>query len=122
MTQKVPLTDLERIDRTILNSLAALFAEPDFDNDSGEVRFLDQDDRCVWLGLFPTDEEGHSIGDEPIVTWTIEVTHEASRPVFTSVPARNRLVFPSFLRIAVVALSAADVSVRLSFLRRRTVW
>ena len=76
MTQKVPLTDLERIDRTILDSLAALFAEPDFDNDSGEVRFLDQDDRCVWLGLFPTDEEGNSIGDKPIVTWTIEVTHE----------------------------------------------
>ena len=77
MTSKNRSPNLERIDRTILNSLAALFAEPDFDNDSGEIRFLDRDDRCVWLGLFPTDEEGNSIGDEPIVTWTIEVTHEA---------------------------------------------
>ena len=77
MALKIPSTDLERIDRTILNSLADLFAEPDFDNDDGEVRFLDRDDRCVWLGLFLTDEEGNSIGDEPIAFWTIEVTHEA---------------------------------------------
>jgi hypothetical protein len=76
MTPQIPSTNLERIDRTILNSLAALFAEPDFGNDSGEVRFLDRDDRCVWLGLFPTSKEGNSIGDQPAVTWTIEVTHE----------------------------------------------
>lgn len=76
MMRKTTSADLERIDRTILNSLAELFAEPEFDNDGGEVRFLDRDDRCVWLGLFPTDEEGKSTIDEPTVTWTIEVSHE----------------------------------------------
>jgi len=76
MTPKIPSASLERIDRTILNSLAKLFAEPEFDNEGGEVRYLDRDDRCVWIGLFPTDEQGNSIGDEPTVTWTIEVSHE----------------------------------------------
>jgi len=47
MTRQITLADLERIDRTILNTLAELFAEPEFDNDGGEVLFLDQDDRCV---------------------------------------------------------------------------
>jgi hypothetical protein len=77
MTRRITLADLERIDRTILNTLAELFAEPEFDNGGGEVRFIDRDDRCVWLGLFPADDNGNPIAGQPIVTWTIEVSHEA---------------------------------------------
>ena len=76
MTHKILQKDLERIDQTILNSLAALFAKPDFDNDSGEVKFLDRDESCIWLGLFPTDEQGEVISEEPTVTWTIELSRE----------------------------------------------
>jgi hypothetical protein len=66
----------ERITKTIVNSIADLFTEPEFDNDGGDVRILARDDDCVWLGLFPTDENGERVGDKPTVTWTIEVSRE----------------------------------------------
>lgn len=66
--------NLEHITQTVLDSITSLFAEPDFDNDGGELKFLDRDDRCVWLGLFPT--EGERTSPTPTVTWTIEVSHD----------------------------------------------
>ena len=69
---------LERINESIVNGIAELFAEPELDNDGGEVRCLDRDEKCVWLGLFSTDTEGKVIGDEPTVIWTIEISHEQS--------------------------------------------
>lgn len=76
MPAKPSSADLQRISRTILNSLEHLFSQPDFDDDAGNIRFLDRDDSCVWLGLFPTDEEGEAISDKPVAVWTIEVSHE----------------------------------------------
>ena len=69
-------SDLDRISRAIMNSIAELFAEPDFDSDSGDVRLIDRDDRCVWLGLFPTYDNGEPTGKSPSVTWTIEVSRD----------------------------------------------
>lgn len=69
--------ELDRISLTIVNSIAELFAEPDFDSDSGGVRLIDRDDRCVWLGLFSTDDDGEPIGKTPSVTWTIEISRDA---------------------------------------------
>ncbi len=76
MTPKPTSADLERIGRIILNSVEQLFAEPDFDDDGGDIRFLDRDESCVWLGLFPTDDNGEPISDKPAVVWTIEVSQE----------------------------------------------
>lgn len=72
-------SSLERITQTVLNNIAVLFAEPDFDMDQGKIRFLDRDDRCVWLGFFPTHEEQDGIIDAPTATWTIEVSHDQER-------------------------------------------
>jgi len=69
-------SNFDHITETVLKSIANLFSEPDFDSDGGEVKFLERDVRCVWLGLFPTNEEGEPISDTPTVTWTIEVSHD----------------------------------------------
>lgn len=76
MSARLSSADLQRISRIILNSVQHLFSEPEFDDDAGEIRFLDCDDSCVWLGLFPIDDEGEQISDKPAAVWTIEVSHE----------------------------------------------
>jgi hypothetical protein len=76
MPTKPSPTDLERIRRVILNSVAHLFAETDFDDDAGNIRFLDRDDYCIFLGLFPFNGEGEPITNEPATVWTIEVSNE----------------------------------------------
>ncbi len=76
MPAKPSSADLKRISRIILNSVEHLFAEPDFDDDAGDIRLLDRDESCVWLGLFPTDDNGEPISDKPAVVWTIEVSQE----------------------------------------------
>ena len=69
MTRKHPSTNLERIDRTILNSLAVLFAEPDFDNDDGEgdivVSAEDKLKNLHVLGSISVDEA--AVGDEVLL-------------------------------------------------------
>jgi hypothetical protein len=80
MTRRNTSEAADRITRTIIETLANLFAEPEFDNDDGVVKFLDRDDKCVWLGLFPTNEDGEVINDAPSVTWTIEISQEAKGP------------------------------------------
>jgi hypothetical protein len=76
MPTKPSPADLERIRRVILNSVAHLFAETEFDDDAGPIRFLDRDDYCIFLGLFPIDDEGEPVGDKPAAIWTIEVHEE----------------------------------------------
>ena len=77
MTHKTSPTDLERIGRIILNSVENLFSESEFDDDdAGSIRFLDRDDSCVWLGLFPIDDDGEQISDKPAAIWAIEVSLE----------------------------------------------
>ena len=66
----------DRLTQTILNRIASLFAQPDFDNHEGELQLLDRDDRCVWLRLFPTEAEGEPSSETLTVTWTIEVSHD----------------------------------------------
>lgn len=69
---------LDTITRAISSSIAELFKEPEFDSDAGDVRFLDRDERCVWLGLFPTRETGEPEEGRPSVVWTIEVSRETT--------------------------------------------
>lgn len=69
-------SSVDRITQTIVNSIATLFAEPQFDCDEGEVRLIDRDDHCVWLGLFAADDEGELVGKAPIATWTIETSRD----------------------------------------------
>lgn len=76
MTHKTSENDLERVSRIILNSLETLFAECEFDDDAGNIKLLDRNGSCVWLGLFPLDDEGEQISNEPTAVWTIEVSHE----------------------------------------------
>ena len=78
MPAKTTSADLERIGCILLNSVQQLFAEPDYDDDAGDIRFLDRDDRCVWLGLFPTDDNGEPISDKPVAVWTFEISYEQS--------------------------------------------
>ena len=80
MPQRNTSEAADRITRTIIDTLANLFTEPEFDNDDGVVKFIDRDDKCVWLGLFPINENGESTDDSPSVTWTIEVSREAKGP------------------------------------------
>lgn len=63
------------ITKCIVNSLADAFADPEFDLDEGMIRFLDRDESCIWLGLFPIDENGEPSTD-PTATWTVEVSCE----------------------------------------------
>jgi len=67
---------IDHVSRTILNTLAEVFAEPDFDNDGGEVRFLERSGDHVQLGLFPVDDEGEPAADGPTDVWTIKVHHQ----------------------------------------------
>jgi hypothetical protein len=76
MPTKPSPADLERIRRLILNSIAELFQETDFDDDAGHVQILDQDNYCIFLGLFPFDDEGEPVGDKPATIWTVEVIQE----------------------------------------------
>ena len=64
----------DRVRQTILNTLLEVFAEPDFDSDSGVVRLLDHDEECVWLGLFATNDDGEIITSTPTEVFTIEVS------------------------------------------------
>ncbi|WP_339908967.1 hypothetical protein [Symmachiella dynata] len=56
-------SNLDRITQATVDSIASLFAAPEFNNDGCEVRFLDRDYHRVCLGLFPTDENGEYVGD-----------------------------------------------------------
>jgi hypothetical protein len=76
MAHRTSSNDLQRISRTVLDSIENLFAECEFDDDAGNIRLLDRNGSCLWLGLFPLDDEGEQSGDKPAVVWTIEVSHE----------------------------------------------
>ena len=71
-----PQVQPDRITKSIVNSLAEHFADPEFDDDAGMIRFLDRDESCIWLGLFPTNDNGDVATTTPTVTWTIEVSCE----------------------------------------------
>jgi hypothetical protein len=76
MTYKTSSADLTRISKTILDSIENLFAECEFDDNAGNIKLLDRNGSCVWLGLFPLDDEGEQSSDKPAVTWTVEITYD----------------------------------------------
>lgn len=67
-----------KLTSTILNSIAHLFADPEFDADQGEVKLLGTDESCIILGLFPYDEFGE-VASQPSQKWTIEVSEEVAQ-------------------------------------------
>ena len=69
-------SNLARITQAIRDSIIGLFNESDFDNDVGEVSFLGLYEHNVWLGLFPTDENGKCVSEYPAVTWMIEISRQ----------------------------------------------
>jgi hypothetical protein len=76
MTHKISSTDLDRISRAVLDSIENLFAECEFDDDAGNIRLLDRNGSCLWLGLFPLDDEGEQRSAKPAAVWAIEVSHD----------------------------------------------
>ena len=76
MTHKPSFADMARISRTVLDSIENLFAECEFDDDAGNIRLLDRNGSCLWLGLFPLDDEGEQRSDKPAAVWTIEISND----------------------------------------------
>ncbi len=75
MPRRPTRSTIDQITKTILNTLVDVFAEPDFDNEGGEVRLLERGGDHVQLGLFPLEENGELAADEPTDVWTIRVQH-----------------------------------------------
>ena len=63
----------ERITKAILNTIHHHLSDPDFNQDEGEIKLIDQDEACLYFGLFETDEQTGSLCGEPAVIWTVEV-------------------------------------------------
>jgi hypothetical protein len=76
MNPSKPKPDFSRITFAIVNSIVDSLGEPDFDLDEGTIRFIDRDEKCVWLGLYETDDTGDGIAESVVATWTIEVSLE----------------------------------------------
>ncbi|MCO8121329.1 hypothetical protein NHH03_06240 [Stieleria sp. TO1_6] len=63
----------ERVTKSILNTIHYHLADPDFDQDEGEIKLIDQDESCLYFGLFEADEETGNLSGEPSIIWTVEV-------------------------------------------------
>ncbi len=68
------LVPVRRVSRAIMNTLDDMFVEPEFDIDNCALKFIDQSDHCILLGLFETDENDQLMSVDPVATWTIEVS------------------------------------------------
>lgn len=73
MKPAVKSTVGDRVTRSILNTIHFHLADPDFDQDEGEIQLVDQDQACLYFGLFETDEETGNLSPEPAIIWTVEV-------------------------------------------------
>ena len=63
----------ERVTKSILSTIHQQLAEPDFDEDAGEIKLIDQDDACLYYGLFEPESTSGKPGTEPSIIWTVEV-------------------------------------------------
>jgi hypothetical protein len=64
----------EAVTQLIVQQIAATFRTSVLIADVGVLRLLDHDDACVWLGLFPIEEDVEHPAQEPVMTWTIDAS------------------------------------------------
>lgn len=63
----------QRVTKSILDTIHLHFADSDFDQDEGEIKLIDQDESCLYFGLFETVRETGNLSGEPSIIWTVEV-------------------------------------------------
>lgn len=63
----------EKLTESILNTIHYHLSDPDLDQDAGEVKLIDQDQSCLYFGLFETDQETGLLSSDPTIIATVEV-------------------------------------------------
>ncbi|MGI9469690.1 MAG: hypothetical protein ACR2OA_21390 [Rubripirellula sp.] len=63
-----------RVTKSILDSIHYHLADPDFEQDEGEVQLIDHDEACLYFGLFEADPESGKLSADPSIIWTVEVS------------------------------------------------
>ncbi len=69
----------DKITRSILDSIHHYLADPEFDQDEGELRLIDQDENCLYFGLFGADHDSGNVAVDPSIIWTVEVSADLKR-------------------------------------------
>lgn len=63
------------VTQLIVLQIAAAFRNPVLIAGVGELRLLDHDEACVWLGLLSIEDDVKQAAGKPVMTWTIDASN-----------------------------------------------